>query len=86
MSVWVNPFSPHSVGQVGMLRRHIESNHFVFDHERDLHVCPGGAKLASTCSIDQNHIVCYTALGVGHRHRRAQAKLCAGPNSIFGLP
>ena len=30
---------------------------FVFDPERNIYVCPGGAKLTSTGNIDQGHIV-----------------------------
>ena len=34
---------------------------FVFDHERNIYVCPGGAELTSTGNIDQGHIVYYRA-------------------------
>jgi transposase len=34
---------------------------FVFDHERNVYVCPGGAELTSTGNIDQGHIVYYRA-------------------------
>jgi len=34
---------------------------FVFDPERNIYVCPGGAKLTSTGNIDQGHIVYYRA-------------------------
>jgi transposase len=34
---------------------------FVFDHERNIYICPGGAKLTSTGNIDQGHIVYYRA-------------------------
>jgi transposase len=34
---------------------------FVFDQERNVYICPGGAKLASTGNIDQGHIVYYRA-------------------------
>jgi hypothetical protein len=34
---------------------------FVFDQERNIYVCPGGAKLTSTGNIDQGHIVYYRA-------------------------
>lgn len=34
---------------------------FVFDRERNIYVCPGGAKLTSTGNIDQGHIVYYRA-------------------------
>ena len=32
---------------------------FVFDRERNIYVCPGGAELTSTGNIDQGHIVYY---------------------------
>ena len=32
---------------------------FVFDQERNIYVCPGGAELTSTGNIDQGHIVYY---------------------------
>ena len=34
---------------------------FVFDQERNVDVCPGGAQLTSTGNIDQGHIVYYRA-------------------------
>jgi transposase len=34
---------------------------FVFDHERNVYICPGGAELTSTGNIDQGHIVYYRA-------------------------
>jgi len=34
---------------------------FVFDRERNIYVCPGGALLTSTGNIDQGHIVYYRA-------------------------
>ncbi len=34
---------------------------FVFDRERNVYVCPGGAALTSTGSMDQDHIVYYRA-------------------------
>jgi transposase len=34
---------------------------FVFDQERNIYICPGGAILASTGNIDQGHIVHYRA-------------------------
>jgi transposase len=34
---------------------------FVFDRERNIYVCPGGAALTSTGNIDQGHIVYYRA-------------------------
>jgi transposase len=34
---------------------------FVFDQERNIYVCPGGAELTSTGNIDQGHIVYYRA-------------------------
>src|SRR6476646_6631942 len=34
---------------------------FVFDSERNIYVCPGGAELTSTGNIDQGHIVYYRA-------------------------
>jgi transposase len=34
---------------------------FVFDRNRNIYVCPGGAELASTGNIDQGHIVYYRA-------------------------
>jgi transposase len=34
---------------------------FAFDPERNIYVCPGGAKLTSTGNIDQGHIVYYRA-------------------------
>jgi transposase len=34
---------------------------FVFDHERNVYICPGGAKLTSTGNVDQGHIVYYRA-------------------------
>jgi transposase len=34
---------------------------FVFDDERNVYICPGGAELTSTGNIDQGHIVYYRA-------------------------
>ncbi len=34
---------------------------FVFDRERNIYTCPGGAELTSTGNIDQGHIVYYRA-------------------------
>jgi transposase len=34
---------------------------FVFDQERNIYVCPGGAELTSTGNVDQGHIVYYRA-------------------------
>ena len=34
---------------------------FVFDRERNLYICPGGAELTSTGNFDQGHIVYYRA-------------------------
>jgi hypothetical protein len=34
---------------------------FVFDRERNVYICPGGAELTSTGNIDQDHIVYYRA-------------------------
>lgn len=34
---------------------------FVFDRQRNVYACPGGAELASTGNIDQGHIVYYRA-------------------------
>jgi transposase len=34
---------------------------FIFDQERNVYVCPGGAELTSTGNIDQGHIVYYRA-------------------------
>jgi len=34
---------------------------FVFDQERNIYACPGGAELTSTGNIDQGHIVYYRA-------------------------
>jgi transposase len=34
---------------------------FVFDRERNVYICPGGAELTSTGAIDQGHIVYYRA-------------------------
>jgi transposase len=34
---------------------------FLFDRARNVYVCPGGAELTSTGTIDQGHIVCYRA-------------------------
>ena len=34
---------------------------FVFDRERNIYVCPGGAVLTSTGNVDQGHIVYYRA-------------------------
>src|SRR6476661_3646187 len=34
---------------------------FVFDQQRNIYICPGGAELTSTGNIDQGHIVYYRA-------------------------
>jgi IS5 family transposase len=34
---------------------------FVFDHERNIYICPGGAELTSTGNVDQGRIVYYRA-------------------------
>ena len=34
---------------------------FVFDQQRNIYICPGGAELTSTGNIDQRHIVYYRA-------------------------
>jgi|SRR5215211_4418928 len=34
---------------------------FVFDRERNVYICPGGAELTRTANIDQGHIVYYRA-------------------------
>jgi transposase len=34
---------------------------FVFDQERNIYICPGGAELTSTGNIDQGHVVYYRA-------------------------
>src|ERR1043166_7775564 len=34
---------------------------FIFDRERNVYICPGGAQLTSTGNIDQGHIVYYRA-------------------------
>ncbi len=34
---------------------------FIFDQERNIYVCPGGAELTSSGNIDQGHIVYYRA-------------------------
>ena len=34
---------------------------FVFDHQRNIYTCPGGAELTSTGNVDQGHIVYYRA-------------------------
>jgi transposase len=34
---------------------------FIFDQERNVYICPGGAELTSTGNIDQGHIVYYRA-------------------------
>ena len=33
---------------------------FVFDHQRNIYVCPGGAELTSTGKVDQGHTVYYS--------------------------
>src|SRR6266403_2441152 len=38
---------------------------FVFDQERNIYVCPGGAELTSTGNIDQGHIVYRDELSAG---------------------
>jgi transposase len=34
---------------------------FIFDHQRNIYICPGGAELTSTGNVDQGHIVYYRA-------------------------
>ena len=34
---------------------------FVFDHQRNVYICPGGTELTSTGNVDQGHIVYYRA-------------------------
>jgi Transposase DDE domain len=34
---------------------------FIFDRERNVYICPGGAELTSTGNVDQGHIVYYRA-------------------------
>ena len=34
---------------------------FVFDQERNVYICPGGAELTSTGNVDQGHIIHYRA-------------------------
>ena len=34
---------------------------FVFNHERNIYICPGGAELTSTGNVDQGHILYYRA-------------------------
>jgi transposase len=34
---------------------------FVFDQERNVYICPGGAELTSTGNVDQGHIIYYRA-------------------------
>jgi len=34
---------------------------FIFDHERNIYICPGGAELTSTGNVDQGRIVYYRA-------------------------
>jgi hypothetical protein len=34
---------------------------FVFDQDRNIYGCPGGAELTSTGNVDQGHIVYYRA-------------------------
>ena len=43
---------------------------FVFDQERNVYVCPGGAELTSTGNIDQGHIVY-------HRANKKDCSACA---------
>jgi hypothetical protein len=43
---------------------------FVFDHERDVYICPGGTELTSTGNVDQGHIVYYRA-------SRSACSICA---------
>jgi hypothetical protein len=49
------------VGQVGTPRCTFSRADFVFDEERNVYICPGGAELTSTGNIDQGHIVYYRA-------------------------
>jgi hypothetical protein len=57
---------------------------FVFDQERNIYVCPGGAELTSTGNIDQGHIVValtYRAtVDVPARFRNSKAV-----GAVFGL-
>ncbi|HEV2546523.1 MAG TPA: IS5/IS1182 family transposase, partial [Stellaceae bacterium] len=34
---------------------------FVFDQQRNVYICPGGAELTSSGNVDQGHIVYYRA-------------------------
>lgn len=43
---------------------------FVFDQERNIYICPGGAELTSTGNIDQGHTVYYRA-------SRSDCSICA---------
>jgi len=43
---------------------------FIFDRERNVYICPGGAELTSTGNIDQGHTVYYRA-------SRAECSVCA---------
>ena len=43
---------------------------FVFDHERNVYICPGGVELSSTGNVDQGHIVYYRA-------SRSACSICA---------
>jgi hypothetical protein len=49
------------VGQVRTTRWHLQPSDFVFDPQRNVYICPGGAELTSTGNIDQGHIVYYRA-------------------------
>ena len=43
---------------------------FVFDHERNVYICPGGVELSSTGNVDQGHIIYYRA-------SRSACSICA---------
>ena len=49
------------LGQIGTPNGTFSRADFVFDQDRNVYVCPGGAKLTSTGNIDQGHIVYYSA-------------------------
>ena len=49
---------------------------FVFDQERNIYICPGGAELTSTGNIDQGHIVYY-------RVNKKDCSACALPARIL---
>src|SRR5262249_7416614 len=53
----IDPFFDKSARHDGIFSR----ADFVFDQERNVYMCPGGAELTSTGNIDQGHIVYYRA-------------------------